>query len=442
MKFGSACSGTEGASVAWEPLGFEAQWFAEIDPFCSELLKIKYPKVKNYGDFTTIGTDAKHIDLLVGGTPCQSFSVAGLRKGLDDDRGNLALEYIRLAQRTRAKWLLWENVPGVLSSKKGTDFACFLSGLSGVDITAPPKGWKNSGLVIGREGHYSLCWRVLDAQYFGVPQRRRRVFVVGHLGDWRRAAAVLLERDSLRGHPATSRTKGKEIAGTVKGGSGERGYPDPSDGNGGGLVAQGYRATGYGQYSEGCRTLRNSGGDLGGGSETIVCTLGHSKSNGLGVSEATVANTLEGTGSSNQAIAFNWQDNQNFKASGMSNPLRVGQTEAVVIPINTQLGLRGAETSNTPREGVGIGKPFDPAFTLQSSHCHAFNVGMVVRRFTPRECERLQGLPDDYTLIPFNKKSAPDSRRYKAVGNGFAIPVVQEIGRRIKAVNQVINEGL
>ena len=347
MRAGSVCSGLEGATLALEPNGFEMQWFAEIDPFCSALLAHKYPKTRNYGDFTTIGPDAPPIDLLIGGTPCQSFSVAGLRQGLDDDRGNLALEYIRLTKRTKSRWLLWENVPGVLSSKRGADFACFLSGLTGVDISAPSKGWKNSGLVVGREGHHSVCWRVLDAQYFGVPQRRRRVFVVGHLGDWRCAAAVLFERESLSGDFTQSRKTRKEVAGTVKGGSGERGYPDPSDGNGGGLTTWPPKIA---------PTLDSHFGDKQGLENQHI-------DGGAGLF-AEVANTLEAVGSGNQAVAFNWQENQNFKVGDTTNPLRVGQTEAVVK-------------------------------------------GMVVRRFTPRECERLQGLPDDYTLIPLRQEHIP-----------------------------------
>jgi DNA (cytosine-5)-methyltransferase 1 len=167
--------------------------FSEIEKFPREVLAHHYPDVPLHGDFTTIEENQYgSIDLLVGGTPCQSFSVAGLRKGLDDDRGNLSLEFIKLAQRERPRWVVWENVPGVLSSNGGRDFGSFLSAL-------------------GQSG-YGFAYRVLDAQYFGVAQRRRRVFVVGYLGDWRRAAAVLFERESLRGNPAPSREKGEKPA--------------------------------------------------------------------------------------------------------------------------------------------------------------------------------------------------------------------------------------
>jgi DNA (cytosine-5)-methyltransferase 1 len=195
IRFGSVCSGIEAASAAWHPLGWEPVFFSEIEAFPRAVLEHHYPDVPLHGDFTTIGdNDYGSIDLLVGGTPCQSFSIAGLRGGMDDERGNLALEFIRLAQRKRPQWVVWENVPGVLSSNGGRDFGSFLGALAEIG--------------------YGFAYRVLDAQYFGVAQRRRRVFVVGYLGDWRRAAAVLFERESLSGNPAPSREK-KQDATTV-----------------------------------------------------------------------------------------------------------------------------------------------------------------------------------------------------------------------------------
>ena len=198
MRYGSVCSGVEAATAAWHPLGWTPQWFSEIDKFPSAVLSHHYPQVPNYGDMTQYKdwpTNGKPIDLLVGGTPCQSFSVAGLRKGLDDPRGNLMLTYLAMAEHLRPKWLVWENVPGVLSSNGGRDFGTFLTAL-------------------GQIG-YGFAYRVLDAQYFGVAQRRKRVFVVGYLGDWRRAAAVLFERESMSGHPAPSREAGQKAAPTV-----------------------------------------------------------------------------------------------------------------------------------------------------------------------------------------------------------------------------------
>ena len=229
MKYGSVCSGVEAATAAWHPLGWEPQWFSEIEKFPSAVLEHHYPNVPNLGDMTQFKEWPNDpIDLLVGGTPCQSFSVAGLRKGLDDPRGNLMLTYLAIAERYQPRWLVWENVPGVLSSNRGRDFGTFLAAL-------------------GKIG-YGFAYRVLDAQYFGVAQRRRRVFVVGYLGDWRRAAAVLFERESLCGHPAPSREPRQKAAG--------------------------YTATSFGKYSEGVGTVKAAGGDLGGGSETLHVTTG------------------------------------------------------------------------------------------------------------------------------------------------------------------------
>jgi DNA (cytosine-5)-methyltransferase 1 len=197
IKYGSVCSGVEAATVAWHSLGWQPQWFSEIEKFPSAVLKHHYPAVPNHGDMTKFKewNDDRPINVLVGGTPCQSFSVAGLRKGLDDPRGNLMLTYLAIAAKYRPKWLVWENVPGVLSSNGGLDFASLLRGMG--------------------ELGYGFAYRVLDAQYFGVAQRRRRVFVVGYLGSWQRAAAVLFERHSLQGNIAPRREKGEKVADTL-----------------------------------------------------------------------------------------------------------------------------------------------------------------------------------------------------------------------------------
>jgi len=196
LRYGSVCSGVEAATVAWHPLGWEPQWFSEIEKFPSAVLAHHYPNTPNLGDMTAFKEWPNDpIDVLVGGTPCQSFSVAGLRKGLSDPRGNLMLTYLAIAAQYQPKWLVWENVPGVLSSNRGRDFGTFLGALA--------------------ELGYGFAYRVLDAQYFGVAQRRRRVFVVGYLGGWKRAAAVLFERESLSGHPAPSRETGQKVAPTV-----------------------------------------------------------------------------------------------------------------------------------------------------------------------------------------------------------------------------------
>lgn len=218
MRYLSVCSGIEAASVAWHPLGWEPAAFCEIEPFPSAVLAHRYPNVPNYGDFTRL-TDAAHpihgvgIDLLVGGTPCQAFSVAGLRQGLADARGGLALEYVRLARALGPRWLLWENVPGVLSSGQGRDFGSFVGALV--------------------ESGYGVAWRVLDAQHVrvdgyphAVPQRRKRVFLVGCAGgDAARAASVLFEPEGVRRDSAPRRASRKGVAVDAARGSAERQWP-------------------------------------------------------------------------------------------------------------------------------------------------------------------------------------------------------------------------
>ena len=233
MKYGSVCSGIEAASVAWESLGWQAQWYSEIEHFPSAVLAHRFPTVPNLGDMTQIHLtetfNGNSIDLLVGGTPCQSFSVAGLRKGLDDPRGQLMYTFVELAARKRPKWVVWENVPGVLSSNKGADFASFLGLLTGRDIQAPVGGWTNSGCIEGISSAYGVAWTMLDAQDFGVAQRRKRIFVVGYLGDWRPAAAVLFERNRLSGDTAKSREKRKATSADAQGGFGGGGQSTGTD---------------------------------------------------------------------------------------------------------------------------------------------------------------------------------------------------------------------
>lgn len=362
-----------------------------------------------HGDFTTIGeNDYGTIDLLVGGTPCQSFSVAGLRKGLDDERGNLALEFCRLLDRKKPRWFVWENVPGVLSSNGGRDFGAFLGAVA--------------------ECGYGFAYRVLDAQYFGLAQRRERVFVVGYSGDWRPPAAVFLESSCLRGNPAPSRKKREDVAA--------------------------YTSSSIGGYGEGCGTLRANGGDIGGGSETLaaqaVQTFDRQSSGEYGV--APVASTVS--------------ERDYKRASDLVCHIDGGdlaKTQTFATPINSQVAMRHKALGE--RTGLGIGNEGDPAYTLQAAHHHAvlttthdvagtmlsrsssggFSNSIdhaaagymvvskhCVRRLTPKECERLQGLPDDKTLIP----KSSDSARYKAIGNSMAVPVMRWIGERIDLVDK------
>ena len=386
MKYGSVCSGVEAATVAWHSLGWQPQWFSEIEQFPSAVLNHHYPNVPNFGDMTKYKEWKNDpIDLLVGGTPCQSFSVAGLRKGLDDPRGNLMLTYLAIAEQYRAKWLVWENVPGVLSSNGGKDFGAFLGAL-------------------GQLG-YGFAYRVLDAQYFGVPQRRKRVFVVGCLGGWRSAAAVLFESHSLQGHSAPSREEGEK---------------PPLD------VRESVKV--YNLHSQDSR----------------VTELKHVS--------GTVTSAY-GTGGGNVPIAFGGQMSNVQTDNNLSQTLQAKNPQAVMTSaptISATLQTTCGEWSRA--DGFTMisydmkqhhnPQPTD-SFSLTTENCSSVRGDTplvktnAVRRLTPKECERLQGFPDNYTQIPYRNKDAdncPDSPRYKAMGNSMAVPVMKWIGERIEMV--------
>jgi DNA (cytosine-5)-methyltransferase 1 len=362
VKFLSVCSGIEAASVAWNTLGWEAAAFSEIDPFACAVLKHHYPSVPNLGDMTKFKEwKIEPIDLLCGGTPCQSFSVAGLRKGMADPRGNLALVFLGIADRFRPRWVVWENVPGVLSSRGGRDFGSFLGGL-------------------GQLG-YGWAYRILDAQHFGVPQRRRRVFVVGYLGDWRRAAAVLFERESLSGNPPPSRKAGEsfthdvapcvDASGCVFARTGDNRGQDP-------VIS----------HAVTCHYVK-------GGDPTTDNYVAHAlRGEGFDASE-------DGTGRGTpHVIAF---------TKNQEGDLLTGDVTAAM---GTNANATGR---NTPK----------------------VQTGMAVRRLTGEECEALQGFPRGYTLVPYRGKPACDGPRYKAIGNSWAVPCARWIGERIKMVDGV-----
>ena len=371
MRYGSVCSGIEAATAAWHHMGWEAAFFSEIEKFPCAVLEHRYPDVPLHGDFTTIKeNEYGKIDLLVGGTPCQSFSVAGLRGGLDDDRGNLALEFCRLAQREQPRWIVWENVPGVLSSSGGRDFGSILGALEDLG--------------------YGLAYRVLDAQYFGVAQRRRRVFVVGYLGDASRAAKVLFERESVCRNPAPSREKGKGVATNVAASS---------------TVWRAGDNTNAEVCFDHAGTLNCTKGQRGG----IVATAFESNRRDGARVYGDTTNTL-----------------QAFAGTGGGNSPMVQVTAIGTDCYNGAITGDVAATLGTPGSSVNASGPT----VMQST---------AVRRLTPMECERLQGFPDSYTAIPWKKKTAdqcPDGPRYKALGNSMAVPVMRWIGERINKVEK------
>ena len=252
MTYLSVCSGIEAASVAWKPLGFTPAGFAEVEAFPCAVLQTHFPNVKNYGDITQYEqwNEIGAVDIVVGGTPCQSFSVAGKRGGLSDIRGRLMYSYLGIVEKYKPQWILWENVAGVLSSGVGADFAQFLSGLE-------------------KRG-YGWAYRVLGAQYFGVPQRRRRVFVVGHIDNRTDLAAkVLFEPEEHGAYFEAGEEKKKEITGTLTTGLGARGFDCDTILNNQ-FAVESYTLSSFAQYREGEGALKASGEDFGGGSETII----------------------------------------------------------------------------------------------------------------------------------------------------------------------------
>ena len=441
MRYLSVCSGIEAATVAWHHMGWEPVAFADIESFPGAVLAHHYPSVPNLGDMTKFKEwDIGSIDLLVGGTPCQSFSVAGLRKGLEDPRGNLALTYCAILDKFKPQWFVWENVPGVLSSNGGRDFGAFLGAVA--------------------ELGYGFAYRVCDAQWFGVPQRRRRVFVVGCLGDWRSAAEVLFEPESLRWDLAPSREKGQKVAPTVV-----QGPP--------------YSRTGNERVECDAIVL----GNVEGGNAT---TLSAREYKGLscgrdGMTSAAVVYGTQAIPIQDQATRFSGKrgEKQDGKGNGLGvgsegDPcftLTKGDKHAVAYSIRED--AKANNFSATPLEVSTALQALRPS--VQSHHAQVFvaqttvyerhdqdarlkevNVSptlhakpdntcdlpvvlqpaMAVRRLTPTECERLQGFPDGYTQIPWRKKDeAPDSLRYKALGNSMAVPVMRWIGERINQIN-------
>jgi DNA (cytosine-5)-methyltransferase 1 len=362
--------------MGWKPIGF-----SEIEKFPSQVLAHHYPQVTNFGDMTKYKewnlNDS--IGLLVGGTPCQSFSVAGLRKGLDDPRGNLALTYLGILDHFRPKWCVWENVPGVLSSGGGRDFGSFLGALG--------------------ELGYGFAYRVLDAQNFGVAQRRRRVFVVGHFGDWKPAAEVLFESESLRGDTKKGKGEGQEPAKCLT-------TRIRNDFETESFVYENHPADSrITQMGDVCSTVTSRWG-TGGGNVPLAQTITYA---------------LQGAGSTSQnANGSGYKEEQSFT-------LNVTDVHGVAFtkqPIPEYYAHQYCQDRVYSTEGI------TPA--LNCSQAHKFRFDMAVRRLTPVECERLQGFPDNYTNIP----KAADGNRYKALGNSMAVPVMRWIGERINQYEQ------
>ncbi|WP_048707451.1 DNA cytosine methyltransferase [Microvirga massiliensis] len=425
MRFGSLFSGIEAASVAWHPLGWEAAFVADVDRFACAHLAHRFPEVPNLGDvaaedFVERARACGPIDVLVGGSPCQAFSFAGKRQSLADDRGNLTLRFTEIADELDPDFIVWENVPGVLSTKDNA-FGCLLAALAGESsgpLVSPRRKWPNAGHVAGPRR--TVAWRVLDAQHCGVAQRRKRVFVVASTRK-RCAGDVLFEYGSPRRDQAPRRPA----------------WQAPAAADPGGAVA----LTGLGIDGESLPTLRASSGDCGGGSEALIVqaaafSAGNSeKARGIGYTEEGTPPLRAGQSGSNQVptVVYGIIDAETV-AEGVLPTMtarREGGGNMTAIAYPEVVGTLCASGAGTARP-AGQGSELDFVIAQASNDNRT---RWIVRRLTPRECERLQGFPDDWTLVPYTRgKLAADSPRYKALGNSMAVPVMRWIGERIASL--------
>jgi DNA (cytosine-5)-methyltransferase 1 len=544
ITYATVFSGIGAPEQAWNPLGWKQMFASEIEPFPSAVLKHHHPDIPNYGDVTKYQEWPDHdIDVLIGGSPCQAFSVAGLRRSLDDDRGNLTLTFLGLAGKYRPRYIVWENVPGVLNTPDNA-FGQFLAGLTGHDAELRPNGgrWRNAGFIVGPER--VAAWAVKDAQFFGVPQRRRRVFVVASPRDRGFAPCqILFEPQGVRRDIEKGGKEGERVAGNVAIGIDEEVNarieqfgPLLRGGQGGTRQAV---ATGFTPSSSG--TVRAAGGDIGGGSETLVTEKWPAK-----IASCLDTTMMKYQGLDNQHVNANCPLFVPVSVNARQDPIvtekaqpldQKGNSQAVCfeprspdgVPrvrsddkcptLNTMSGgqrepcvcIQGAGATSQNSQGSGINE--DVSFTLNNVDVHAvafaqntrdevrlqggdgqivgalaaepgmkqatyIKTDTIVRRLTPMECERLQGFPDGYTLIPGRGKSSkkgqwfdamlvqlarrdsavvtspdgyfytdlelldrlarcPDGPRYKALGNSMAVPVIRWIGQRIELYESI-----
>ena len=381
MRYLSLCSGIEAASLAWEPLGWTPAAFAEVDPAACAVLTERWPHIPNLGDVKAINRKCVGalgpIDLVVFGSPCQDLSIAGKRGGLNGERSGIFFDAMRVVHLARTvsgcRWALWENVEGALWSRKGGDFSVVAGALAGANLGVPTSGWQSGGAGLGR---WLVEWRVLDAQFFGVPQRRRRVFALADFGAWAGRGPVLLEPEGVCWNPASRRTAAAGIAPTITSGSKGSGGFRLDDAEIGGLIV--------------------------GSPPTIFQERG---------------------------IAFH----------GSQDPDISGEvTPAIGRNYGREACMAFDPTQITSRANGSHPRPGNPAPTLaRTAHPPTLVMGgeeqtLQVRRITPREAERLMGMPDDHTLVPYRGRPMVDGPRYRLIGNSMAVPCIRWIGERIQ----------
>lgn len=466
MRYLSLCSGIEAASVAWQPLGWEPVAFAEHEPgssdggFAAALLAHRFPDVVNLGPLERITSKRLAalgpIDVIIGGTPCQDLSVAGKRAGLSGARSSLFHHYARIVHAARrvcgTRWALWENVPGAFSSNQGRDFARVVGALAGCEVTAPVERWGSEGVVLGDAG--LVEWAVLDTQWFGLAQRRDRVFVIADFGDWNARAPVLLEPESVRGDHPPRRETGARVTGTFGARTLGRGSSCGGDGR------ESFLVPGSAVDVAGALTSHHLRGVPEAKAGQLVAGPLLSNSHGAGwrtgaeeaagnhlvsvyAPEVAEPITLQ-TGGGRYCNAGNNPKPRNlvacFDETQITHPdnrstatPETAHVAASARPPTVVFSMRGREGGSMPEM-----EPDDVAPALRGpgggSSLPFVLPDVAVRRLTPRECERLFGFPDDWTLIPYRGKPAKDTPRYAALGNSIGIPPLEWIGRRIAAV--------
>ena len=463
MKYGSICSGIEAATVAWHTLGWEPAWFSEIAAFPSAVLAHHYPNVVNLGDMTKLVSmlDRSEIDapdVVCGGTPCQAFSVSGNRQSLGDDRGNLSLVFCEVCnavddiRRNRGEQpaiILWENVPGVLSTHDNA-FGCFLAGLAGESPIDPPNGqWTTAGIIVGAQR--SVAWRVLDAQYFGLTQRRKRVFVVASARADIDVGQVLFEFDGVQRTTKPRRETGQgDTRATAVGVDASSSKPTLNVEVGHTLKTTTTETVFVG-VQDVAPTVTCNISSLMSGDGKIKSPLAisiqdntidrnHGGAQGIGISTEDISYTL--TTTDRHAVAFKVRGQGHVTGERNGDRSKLGQAGGAGLLMYDEKTFTIATTQDqyvlwqAHMDGARVATDQDTVPTLTSyMGTGGNNVTLInVRRLTPRECERLQGFPDDYTLIPYKDKDASDAVRYHALGNSWAVPVVRWIGRRIMEV--------
>ena len=515
MKYGSICSGVEAATLAWRPLGWKAVFFAEVEPFPSAVLCYRFKATRplrpldpavadnekerktrelwrrqiaglpedgtipNYGDFTLIKRKDvnEEIDLLVGGTPCQDLSIAGKRLGFEGRRSVLALDFVRLCFELGVRWVVWENVPAALSSRRGEDFGRFVSLLCGWNVPVPESGWRKCGIVTPAPGGFGVAWRVLDSQFTrveqfprAIPQRRKRLFLIGYSGQWKYPAQVLFDGEMCGGDTPPRRTKRQNASAGSEGGSASTDWWDgsqkagtltrtsdqqfmPDKGRLQCVIEQ--TGTDFLCYENHAPDSRIKSVEV---SQSIVARMGTGGNNLPLLQEVERGLEMRPIASKDECFHVSFCDANGRRKDRPNGGLYVTEAKAgktvtaggpgAETVIVEAIALDGDKMKPGERSGgSGMGVSEEGVMYTQTAgdvHGVAYTPSgkPTVRKLLPLECERLMGFPDNHTRIPWNGKSeeeCPDAPRYKACGNSMAVNCMMWLGERIQKVEEEIS---